>query len=210
MSETEFPPNSDKSKLGETEETKEKNIKQVTSAPATRRKKGIGKQFKGIFFGGDARTAYQYVVYEVLIPGAKEMLLDGVREGMEKLVLGTSRRQRNAPTSGPMGYVSYNRFAMGQQQQPQRPRSMSRGSRVRHNFDEILLETRPEAEEVIDRLFDLVGSYGSASVSDLYDLVGIAATHTDQKWGWEDLRGSGVRPVRGGYLLDLPDPEPLD
>lgn len=207
MSEHEFPPNSDKSKLGETEE---KNVKQVTSAPAIRRKKGIGKQFKSIFFGGDARTAYQYVVYEVLIPGAKEMLLDGVREGMEKLVLGQSRRQRNAPTSGPMGYVSYNRYAMGGQQQQQRPRTISNRARSRHNFDEIVLESRQEAEDVLERLYDLVEQYGSASVSDLLELVGIQSTHVDQKWGWEELRGAGVSRIRGGYLLDLPDPEPLN
>jgi len=206
MAEHEFPPNSDKSKLGETEE---KNIKQVTSAPAIRRKKGIGKQFKGIFFGGDARTAYQYVVYEVLIPGAKEMLLDGVREGMEKLVLGQSRRQRNAPPSGPMGYVNYRGYQR-QMGAPAPARTMSPRARARHNFDEIVLETRQEGEDVLERLYDLVEQYGSASVSDLLELVGIAATHTDQKWGWEELRGAAVSRIRGGYLLDLPDPEPLN
>jgi len=41
-------------------------------------------------------------------------------------------------------------------------------------------------------------------------LVGLAATHTDNKWGWTDLSGAGVSRIRGGYLLDLPEPEPLD
>lgn len=203
MSETEFPPNSDKSKLGETEE---KHVKQVTAAPATRRKRRLGKQFKSIFFGGDAKTALQYGIYDVVIPSAKEMIVDFGRETLEKLVLGQSRRQRNAPTAGPGGYVSYNRYAMGQQQPP---RSISRSSRVRHNFDEIVFETRREAEDVLDRLFELVDRYGSASVGDLYELAGVQASHADQKWGWEELRGTGVGRVRGGYLLELPDPEPL-
>ena len=206
MSETEFPPNSDKSKLGEYED---KNIKQVTSSPVIRRKKGLGKQFKSIFFGGDAKTALQYGIYDVVIPAAKEMIVDFGRETLEKLVMGSSRRQRNAPTAGPGGYVSYNRYAM-RAQQPQAPRMLTQRGRARHDFDEIVLETRQEAEDVIDRLFDLVGQYGSASVSDLYELVGIQATHADQKWGWEELRGAGVSRVRGGYLLDLPDPEPLN
>lgn len=207
MSETEFPPNSDKSRLGETEEKTEKDVKQVTSTPAIRRKKGLGKQFKSIFFGGDAKTALSYGVYEVIIPSAKEMILDFGRETLEKLIMGTSRRQRNAPTSGPGGYVSYNRYAMGPQAQPSR--TISRAARVRHQFDEIVLETRSEATEVLDRLYELVDKYGSASVADLYELAGVSATHADQSWGWEELRGAGVGRVRGGYLLELPDPEPL-
>jgi hypothetical protein len=87
---------------------------------------------------------------------------------------------------------------------------MSRQARARHDFDEIVLESRTEAEEVIDRLFDLVSRYESATVADLYELVGLASSHTDHKWGWTDLRGAGVSRVRGGYLLDLPDPHPLN
>jgi hypothetical protein len=89
-------------------------------------------------------------------------------------------------------------------------RVMSRQARARHNFDEIVLDDRAEAEEVIDRLFDLVSRYESASVADLYELVGLASSHTDHKWGWSDLHGAGVSRIRGGYLLDLPEPEPLD
>jgi hypothetical protein len=96
---------------------------------------------------------------------------------------------------------------MGQQQ---RPRQMTQRGRSFHQFDEIVLETRQEAEDVLDSLFELVDRFGSASVSDLYELVGVKATHTDEKWGWEDLRGTTPSRVRGGYLLDLPDPEPLN
>ena len=81
---------------------------------------------------------------------------------------------------------------------------------AKHDFDEIVLDQRAEAEEVIDRLYDVVSRYESATVADLYDLVGLPSTHTDHKWGWTDLRGAGVSRIRDGYLLDLPDPEPLD
>lgn len=86
---------------------------------------------------------------------------------------------------------------------------MSRQARAQHNFDEIVLQSRTEAEEVVDRLFEVVSRYGSASVADLYELVGLSSTHTDNKWGWDDLQGAGVSRVRGGFLLDLPEPEPL-
>jgi hypothetical protein len=87
---------------------------------------------------------------------------------------------------------------------------MSQRGRAKHDFDEIVLDQRAEAEEVIDRLYDVVSRYEQATVADLYDLVGLSSTHTDHKWGWTDLRGAGVSRIRDGYLLDLPDPEPLD
>jgi hypothetical protein len=89
-------------------------------------------------------------------------------------------------------------------------RAISRQARSRHNFDEIVLDQRAEAEEVIDRLFDVVNRYESATVADLYELVGLSSTHTDNNWGWTDLTGAGVSRIRGGYLLDLPEPEPFE
>jgi hypothetical protein len=40
-------------------------------------------------------------------------------------------------------------------------------------------------------------------------LVGIDATHSDQKWGWTDLKGSTTQRVRDGYILVLSSPDPL-
>jgi hypothetical protein len=56
----------------------------------------------------------------------------------------------------------------------------------------------------------LTFDYGQASISDLYELVGITANFTDNKWGWTDLRSSSVSRARDGYLLNLPRPILLD
>jgi hypothetical protein len=207
-----YPPNRDpdakQEKLFE-----EKDIKRVTSEEPVRRKKSLRKQFSETFVAGDAKTAVRYVIFEVLIPAGKDMIAEAGAQGIEKLIFGDSRRRGGGsptpPSSGPTGYVSYNRYAMGSRQTgPQR--SISRQARARHDFDEIVLAQRVEAEEVIDRLFEVVSRYGSASVADLYEMVGITGTHTDNKWGWTDFRGAGVSRVRGGFLLDLPEPQPLD
>lgn len=203
MDPSEFPPNSETSKRG----TSDKNITPVTSG-ATRRRKSLRKQFSETFVAGDMKTAIRYVLFDVLLPAAKDMIVEAGSQGIEKLIFGDSRRRGSRmPPSGPTGHVSYNRYSMGGSG-PQR--AISRQARARHNFDEIVLDQRAEAEEVIDRLFDLVSRYESASVADLYELVGLASNHTDHKWGWTDLMGAGVSRIRGGYLLDLPEPEPLD
>lgn len=210
MDSSEFPPNSRASK--ETAPV-DKGIERVTSGDPVRRRKSLRKQFADTFVAGDMRGAVAYVVMDVMLPAAKDMIVEAGSQGIERLIFGESRRRGiRSPQSGATGYVSYNRMSgpanVSRLTGP--ARAMSRAARSRHNFDEIVIESRTEAEEVIDRLFDLVSRYEMATVADLYELVGISSTHTDHRWGWLDLHGAGVSRIRGGYLLDLPDPEPLD
>jgi len=203
MEDAEFPPNSRQSKR---EGEPDKKIERVTTVEPIRRKKGLGKRIKGIFFGGDPKATWSFIVQGVLIPAAKDMLVDAVSEGVQKLVRGDSYRKRNAPTAGPQGYISYNRMAPPT---TRRDVATSRVTRGKHDFDDIVLADRAEAELVIERMYDIVGQYTTATVADLYELVGIRGTHVDNKWGWSDMRGAGVVRVPGGYLLELPDPQPM-
>lgn len=206
MDHPDFPPNNKSSKKAPQEE---KDLTQVATG-ATRRRRSLRKQFKETFVAGDARTATKYMMFEVVLPAARDMIVEAMHQGMEKLIFGdTRRRGATPPVSGPTGHISYNRYAPSSRLGGP-ARALSRTARSRHDFDEIILDSRDEAEEVIDRLFNLVSQYESATVADLYELVGLSATHTDHRWGWTDLMGAGVSRVRGGYLLDLPEPEPLD
>lgn len=208
MTVPEFPSNNSKSKKPDSQD---KKITPVVSSGTVRRKKSLRKQISETFVAGDAKMAVRYVIFDVLLPSAKDMIVEAVSQGAEKLILGDSRRRHplSPPQSGPTGYVSYNRIAMGGRSTGP-SRALSRQARARHNFDEIVMNDRVEAEEVIDRLFDLVNRYETATVADLYELVGLTASHTDNKWGWTDLHGAGVSRIRGGYLLDLPEPEVLE
>lgn len=205
MDPTDFPPNSESSKRVE-----DKKITRVTSGEPVRKRKSLRKQFSETFVAGDMKTAARYVMFDVLLPAAKDMIVEAGSSGIEKLIFGDSRRRgATPPQAGPTGYVSYNRIPMGASRMASSARAMSRRARASHDFDEIILDSRTEAEEVIDRLFDLVSRYENASVADLYELVGISSNHTDHKWGWTDIRGAGVSRVRDGYLLDLPEPHPI-
>lgn len=205
-----FPPNSEASKRSG-DNIEDKNIERVTSGEAIRKKKSLRKQLRETFIAGDLKSSVRYVAFDILLPTLRDMLWEAGSGGIEKLIFGESRRRGStSPQSGPTGYISYNRYSMGGNRMSGPQRAMSRLARARHDFDEIVLESRVEAEEVIDRLFDLVSRYETATVSDLYELVGLPSSHTDNKWGWSDLRGAGVSRVRDGYMLDLPDPIPLN
>lgn len=214
---TEFPSNRHKDKETRSERSKpdEKKVEKIVQTDVVRRKKPIGKKFAETFVGGDAKSVWGFVVLDVLVPAAKDMFADAVSQGVERMIFGearsSSRRTGRRPNEP---YISYNRMSHGSRRLgPPDERSrdvMSRRARAAHDFDEIILATRVEADEVLDRLYDLVSKYESATVADLYDLVGVSGNYTDDKWGWMDLRGAGITRVRNGYLLDLPKPEPLD
>lgn len=191
--------------------TQNKNIKRVTSDDPIRRKKSLGSRFRENFVAGDAKGAVNFVVFDVLLPAAQDAFVEVTSQFFEKLVRGDSYRRRTGsttPPSGPTGVVSYNRYYMqGRSSGPQR--AMSRRARSSHDFDEIVLQSRAEADNVIDQMYEVVSQYGFITVADLYELVGIASTYVDQDWGWKELRGSGVTRTRDGYLLDLPQPVPV-
>ena len=61
-----------------------------------------------------------------------------------------------------------------------------------YKVDDIILDTREDAEKVVDQLNEVVDTYGSASVSDLYELVGLQGNFKDNKYGWTDVSSAKV------------------
>lgn len=212
-----FPSNSNQSR-GEPKaapKPEKEPLKKVVQGDVVRRKTPLGKRLKETFVGGDARSVWAYVVMDVLIPAAKDMVADALTTGVERTLFGEGRSGRSRSrgrSSGNNGYVAYNRFTGGGRPpfDPDPPRrEISRRGRSSHDFDEIVLDSRGDAEGVIDALFELISRYDQATVADLYELVGISGNFTDEKWGWTDIRGAVPTRVRNGYLLELPRPEPL-
>lgn len=205
----EFPPNSMKQalKTGQTA-SEDKKIERVTSADATLRKKPLGRKFMDTFFGADLKSVIQYVLSDVLAPAAKDMIVEAGSQGLERMIFGdTNPRRRSVGGVTPTGHINYNR--MGRQNRGPSPGPQVRG-RSRPAFDEVVLQSRAEGQEVLSRMYDILSRYESVTVSDLYELVGIRGDHTDLKWGWTDLHGASVDRLRnGGFLLDLPQPEAL-
>lgn len=212
----EFPSNSHNAGDPKEEKTAEpKRVEKVVVGDVERRKKPFGKRFTETFVGGDARNVVQYVLFEVLVPAAKDTIADAVSQGVERMIFGEARspsRRTGYRPGGSSSYVSYNKFGSSKRDPRDRdePRGLSRQARTNHQFDEILLATRAEAETVIERLYDLVNEYELATVADLLELVGETPSYTDGKWGWDDMHGATVRRVREGYLLDLPKTKPVD
>lgn len=196
-----FPSNSHKTKTKE--EPKKKVVKKVTKGKVVRKKKSLGKKFAETFLGADdVESVAQYVIYDVVVPAVKNMFADTVSNSVEMLLFGKTRGSRTRRDKG-KSYVSYGSYYDRERSRGSN-RTLSNSSRNRHDFDDIILEDRGEAEEVLSFLVDLIDEYGMASVGDLYDLVDISKSYTDNKYGWDNLSMARIEPVRGGYVIRLP------
>ena len=91
-----------------------------------------------------------------------------------------------------------------------RDRESSNRTRTGYEYDDIILDNRGEAEDVLSRMDELIDTYGVVSVADFYDLVGITGNYTDNKYGWSDIRNASVVRVREGYMIKLPKALPLN
>ena len=79
-----------------------------------------------------------------------------------------------------------------------------------YSYDDIILNSRGEAEDVLVRMDELMETYGLVRVADLYDLVGITGNYTDNKYGWTNIRNAEIVRVRDGYMIKMPRAVPID
>lgn len=209
----EFPGNSQRKQIPRKEapETEEvRKIDKVVEGQVVRRKRPIGKRIKETFLGGDSKSVFEYVVQDVFIPAVRDMIADAGQQGLERMLYGEARsvgRRSGVRPGDPRRHTNYNGISRPTAPARFEERNLSRRARATHDFGEIVLATRPEAEAVLEGLFALLDQYEVATVSDLYEMVGESSQFTDRNWGWTDLRGSDIRRIREGYLLDLPRPE---
>ena len=187
-----YPSNSINQKGKNSQGEKPEKVEKV--ANGRRRKKTIFEKI----FNQDIRNIVSYLWGDILLPAAKNTLLDMIEDGAEMSILGTVRRRGRR--SGSSTYISYDQI--GQDRRDRR----DRGEPVRKSNepDQILLDTKQEAEEVVSRLYDLFDTYQIVSLADYYDLVGATSEFTDNKWGWDSLKGTRILRVRDGYIIDLP------
>lgn len=182
-----------------------KDIKKVVTGKVLKQKKSLGKRLTE-----DIGSVTKYIFTDILIPSTKNAISDMVAaifdmssDRVETLLFGqvkskTSRLRNNQ--------ASLNNYYY----KPQKRHEITPRARALHQFDDIVIVDRGEAELVLSQLTELIDVYGLVSVAELYNLLGITSEYTDHKYGWDNLSSSRIAPVRGGYLLDLPKPEVLD
>ena len=198
----EYKSNSHRSKELQAKEREKKVEKVVTGKVITKKKSGIRK-FADEFISDDAKNVKSYVFGEVLIPAIKKAISDIVTDGIDMILYGEARRGGKRSTADRVSYRNY--YDGGRSSSRE-----DRGYSSRRSYDDIILDSRGEAEEVLARMDELMDTYGLVRVADLYDLVGITGDYTDNKYGWTNIRNAEVVRVREGYAIKMPRAIPID
>lgn len=196
-----------KNQQSETNKLESKKVEKVVTGVVRTKKKN---KFEGImsnFISEDAKSVKSYVFGEVLIPAIKKAISDIVTDGIDIILYGESRGRNNK--NRPSNYVSYSNYSNDRRDRSRmnERHGIMAGS---YSYDDIILSSRGEAEDVLARMDELIETYGLVRVADLYDLVGITGNYTDNKYGWMNIRNAEIARVRDGYMIKMPRAVPID
>lgn len=204
MSVIECKPNSNKYKQEQAElATKRPKINKVVTGNVKRSKNG-GSKLADVFISEDVSNVKNYILMDVIVPAIKKAISDVITNGIDMLLYGSNgRTNANRSTAST---ISYNRYYG----RDDHPRTSDPVQTSRYSYDNITLDTRGEAEEVLARMDEIIDTYKMVRVADFYDLVGVTGNYTDNKYGWTNIRNAEVIRVRDGYRIKLPRALPID
>lgn len=187
-----YPSNSLKSREKTSAEPVEKRTagKVIAGNARTERKGGL-KRFLASFISNDISDVKSYVWLNVIVPAVKRTLSEAVDVALNGE--STKKSRFSSPVTTYRGGYS------------KEETTRTFDIRNLYEIDDIVLESRGDAEIVLDEMISAIEKYGLVSVGDLYDMLGKEGIRsTDYKYGWNSLRTARIVPVRNGYALRLP------
>lgn len=200
-----YPNNSDRAKEAQIKKPVKKEVAKVTKGKVRQRKKPLGRRFAEAFGAKEGQGVVEYILYDIIIPATKNMLLDSISDGVEMALFGEVRSRRRRPSYG--GQRSRYEYDRVSYRSDDRRDARDRRDRPRANmrdYEDILFDSKADAEEVITGLVDMIDQYGQATVADLYDLSGVTPEYTMDNYGWTNLSSATSSRTRDGYVLNLP------
>jgi hypothetical protein len=208
---SQFPSNSRDPRVPNPEEPKKTPVLKVVKGEVSVQKKSMTTRLLD-FVRKDSKVIIDNVIHDVVIPNIKSMVSDSVREFTDRTLFGGERGATRRFTNRVSGFSNVaNKITTNYQQfatpNPDRV-GLSDRARANHEFDEIIIADRGDAEDVLYELQQRVHKYGIVTVGDMYRMLDLAANHADEKFGWTDLSTARIRTVGpSAYKLDLPKPE---
>lgn len=206
MENFDYKSNSNKSKTEAVKQAEEKRVEKVVTGKVVTKKKSGFSKFAGEFISEDAKNIKSYVIGDVLIPAFKKAISDIITDGIDIILYGGNGRNRSVRSNADR--VSYRSYYDDRRQSDRL--TTSRYSSNSYSYDDIILDSRGEAEEVLARMDELMDTYGLVRVADLKDLVGITGSYTDNKYGWTNIRNAEIVHVRDGWMIKMPRAVAID
>lgn len=201
----EYKSNSYKSRELQSENVQSKRkIEKVISGSAKTKEKNKIQRFADVFVSEDISNVKNYIFIDVLVPAIKKAVCDVVTNGVNMFLYGESESNRSGTKASRISYKSY---------YDKRDETRHKSNRIGNSFDydDIIFNSRGDAEIVLNTMDDMISQFGVVSVGDLYDLADISTTNfTVNNYGWTDIRSAAVVRVKDGYMLKMPRALPLN
>lgn len=201
-----LPDNSHKSRNEKKEATNsmigEKRAQKIIHGKVKKKKNDVRK-LTDIFISEDVTNVKSYILMDVIVPAVKKAIYDLVVGTLDMSLYG-GRGEGRRPTADKISFRDYNGISRRDERTYGGTRTTSG-----YTYDDIVVETRGEAEAVLSRMDEIMEEYGTVRVADLYDLVGVTGQYTDNSYGWTNIRNAEVVRVRDGYKIKMPRALPL-
>ena len=190
------------------------------------RKPGLFSRANVLFFGDDGiRGVTDHLVRDIFIQSIQTTISDVATNtintisdvattSIKRAIFGESYddRRRNSndywygsrryvdnrmSSSRGRGYVDYSR---------QSEKALHHKSENLSNVVRVIeFDSANDANEVLSYMIDSVEQYGLVTVADFYELSDVASKFTDHQFGWTNLDGVRVIPIRGGgFYISFP------
>ena len=178
-------------------------------------KRGLFSRLMHGAFGPDGfKRIGEYIGKDIVMPAIKNIIADSITSGINMALFGENKPSRNIGRGYDYGrtYAPKTDYASryGAPQPSAQPQAPSyRG----YNYVvEYVIEDRMKAAEILSIMKENADKYGSVSVADYYEMLGIGTEFTDHNWGWGlgAISRTTIMPTRGGYIIKFPPLEVLE
>ena len=195
----EYASNSHKSK------EEHKKVEKVISGTASKRKKSKLQKFSDVFISEDVGNVKSYIFFDVLVPAVKKAVSDIVTNGIDMILYGGSGKSKRKTSASKASYRNY------YDNDTRNQSGYSKKFQYGFDYDDVVFETRGDAESVLDSMNEIIANFNVVSVSDLYDLANIPNdNYAANKYGWSNIEGCRAVRIPEGYILKLPKPKLID
>lgn len=202
MTSMNIEPNSHKYKAEkEANDKAEKKVTKITKG-TVKKKRNLKRELASSIISEEHGSLTDYVIFDVLIPAFKKTVSEVIVNGIDMLFWGETGHSRSSKTGSISYYKKYEKPS-------RRYGSNERDRRYAYSYDDVVLETRSEAEDVLRAMDGIIETYHILSVADYYDLVGVECNYTDNNYGWDDIRSAHIQAVSNGYIIVLPKASPI-
>lgn len=156
------------------------------------------------------QTMKEFIFDEIVTPLIQRAVVEGVTGAINFLVKGDAYADRKDIQKFGKSYINYNGISSG------KPNGGNNyvysGKNTGMDIENVWFESRADAQRVLDEMNGAIAQYDILTVNGFYDIIGRTSIidPSNERFGWSDLRNTYVTASRGGWVLHLPRPLPID